>query len=151
MDCSPPGSSVHRIFQASILEWVSIAYSRECSPFRYQTHMSWEADSLPLEPLGKSCKTEFNLLQLLSHGQLFAMSWAAARQASLSITNSRGFLRLLSIESVMPSNHLIFCRLLLLLPSTFPSIRIFSNVSVLCIRWPSIGGSATDLSMNIQS
>ena len=135
MDCSLPRSSVHRIFQASILEWVSIAYSRECSPFRYQTHMSWEADSLPLEPRGKSCKTEFNLLQLLSHGQLFAMSWAAARQSSLSITNSQSLLKLMSIDLVIPSIHLIFCHLLLLLSSTFPSIRVFSNESVL-IRWP---------------
>ena len=101
----------------------------------------------------------FSLRSSWSTVQLFSRSvvsdtvtpWTAACQASLSITNSQGFLRLLSIESVMPSNHLIFCRLLLLLPSTFPSIRIFSNVSVLCIRWPSIGGSATDLSMNIQS
>ena len=62
--------------------------------------------------------------------------WTAARQASLSITYSQSLLRLMSIESVMPSNHLILCCPLLLLPSIFPSIRIFSNESVLCIRWP---------------
>ena len=62
--------------------------------------------------------------------------WTAARQASLSITNSWSSLKLKSIESVMPSNHLILCRPLLLLPSIFPSIRVFSNESVLCIRWP---------------
>ena len=62
--------------------------------------------------------------------------WTAARQASLSITNSRGLLKLMSIESVMPSSHLILCHPLLLLPSIFPSIRVFSNESVLCIRWP---------------
>ena len=62
--------------------------------------------------------------------------WTTARQTSLSITNSRSFLKLMSIESVMPSSHLIFCRLLLLLPSVFPSIRVFSNESALCIRWP---------------
>ena len=62
--------------------------------------------------------------------------WTAARQASLSITNSRSLLKLMSIESVMPSNHLILCRSLLLLPSIFPSIRVFSNESVLHIRWP---------------
>ena len=67
---------------------------------------------------------------------LFATPWNAARQASLSITNSRSLLRLMSIESVMPSNHLILCRPLLLLPSIFPSIRVFSNESVLHIRWP---------------
>ena len=64
-----------------------------------------------------------------------ATSWTAARQASLS-TNSRSLLKLMSIELVMPSNYLILCRPLLLLPSTFPSIRVFSNKSVLCIRWP---------------
>ena len=62
--------------------------------------------------------------------------WTTACQASLSITNSRGLLKLLSIESVMPSSHLILCHLLFLLPSTFPSIRVFSNESVLCIRSP---------------
>ena len=62
--------------------------------------------------------------------------WTAAHQASLSITNSRGLLKLMSIESVVPSNHLILCHPLLLLPSIFPSIRVFSNESVLCIRWP---------------
>ena len=65
-----------------------------------------------------------------------ATPWTAAHQASLSITNSRSLLKLMSIESVMPSNHLIHCHPLLLLPSIFPSIRVFSNVSVLCIRWP---------------
>ena len=60
----------------------------------------------------------------------------SAHQASLSITNSQSWLKLMSIESVMPSNHLILCRRLLLLPSIFPSIRVFSNESVLCIRWP---------------
>ena len=62
--------------------------------------------------------------------------WTAARQASLSITNSRSLLKLTSIESVMPSNHLIHCHPLLLPPSIFPSIRVFSNESTLCIRWP---------------
>ena len=62
--------------------------------------------------------------------------WTTERQASLSITNSQSLLRLMSIESMMPSNHLILCHLLLLPPSIFPSIRIFSNESVLCIRWP---------------
>ena len=63
-------------------------------------------------------------------------SWTAAHQASLSITNSRSLLKLMSIESLMPSNHLILCHPLLLLPSVFPSIRVFSNESVLHIRWP---------------
>ena len=67
--------------------------------------------------------------------QLFSTPWTAAHQASLSITNSWRWLRLMSIESVMPSSHLILCRPLLLLPLIFPSIRVFSNESVLCIRW----------------
>ena len=75
-------------------------------------------------------------VQSLSHVQLFATPWTAARQASLPSTNSRSLLKLKSIELVMPSNHLILCRPLLLQPSIFPSIRILSNVSVLHIRWP---------------
>ena len=71
---------------------------------------------------------------MLSHVQLFATPWTVARQASLSITNSRSLLRLMSIESVMPSNHLILCHALLLLPSSLPSIRVFSNESVLFIK-----------------
>ena len=78
----------------------------------------------------------FSSVQSLSHVQLFATTWIAACQASFSITNSRSSLRLTSIESVMPSSHLIFCHSLLLLPSIFPSIRVFSNESALCIRWP---------------
>ena len=75
-------------------------------------------------------------LQLLSHVQLFATPWTAARQASLTITNSKSLLKIMSIESVMPSNHLILCHLLLLPPSIFPSIRVSSNESALRIRWP---------------
>ena len=79
---------------------------------------------------------QFSSVQLLSHVQLFATPWTAAGQASLSITNSWSLLKLRSIESVMPSNHLILCCPLLLSPSIFPSIRVFSNKSVLHIRWP---------------
>ena len=75
-------------------------------------------------------------VQLFSHVRLFATPWSAARQASLSITNSWGLLKLMSIESVMPSNHLILCHPLLLTPSIFLNIRVFSNESVLRIRWP---------------
>ena len=71
--------------------------------------------------------------QLLSHVQLFATPWSAARQASLSITNSWSVLKLMSIESVMPSNHLVLCHPLLLPLTIFPSIRVFSNESVLCL------------------
>ena len=75
-------------------------------------------------------------VQSLSRVRFFVTRWTAARQSSLSITNSRSLLKLMSTESVMPSNHLILCRPLLLLPSIFPSIRVFSNESVLRIRWP---------------
>ena len=73
---------------------------------------------------------------MLSRVQLFATPWTAAHQASLSITNSQSLLRLLSVMSVMPSNHLILCHPLFLPPSIFPSIKVFSNELVLCIRWP---------------
>ena len=79
--------------------------------------------------------TSVQLVQLLSRVRLFATPWTAARQASLSITNSRSSLRLTSIESVMPSSHLILCRPLLLLPPMPPSIRVFSNESTLHMRW----------------
>ena len=74
-------------------------------------------------------------VQLLSHVRLFVTTWTVACQASLSITNFQSLLKLMSIDSVMPSNHLILCHPLLLLPSIFPSIRVFSNEPVLCIRW----------------
>ena len=73
---------------------------------------------------------------VLSRVHLFATPWTAARQASLFIANSQSLLKLMSIKSAMPSNHLILCRPLLLPPSIFPSIRVFSNESALCIRWP---------------
>ena len=84
--------------------------------------------------------------QSLSHVQLFATPWTATLQASLSITNSWSLLRLVSIESVMPSNYLILCCPLRLLPSIFPSIRVFSNESVLCIRWPEYWGFSFSIS-----
>ena len=80
--------------------------------------------------------TQFSSAQSLSRVCLFATPWTAAHQASLSITNSQSLLKLMSIESVMSSNHLILCRPLLLPPSIFPSIRVFSNESVLHISWP---------------
>ena len=108
--------------------------------------MSWDAVSLLGSHLifvfllfvfkFRCIRTVQPLVQLLSHVWLFATPWAAARQASLSITNSQVLLKLMSIESVMPSNHLILCRPLLLPPSIFPSIRVFYNESVLGIRWP---------------
>ena len=82
------------------------------------------------------CLLQFSSVHLFSRVLLFATPWTAARQASLSITNSQSSPKPMSIESVMPSNHLILCRPLLLLPSIFPSIRIFSNESALHIRYP---------------
>ena len=79
---------------------------------------------------------QFSSVQSLSRVRLFATLWTAALQASLSITNSQSPPKPMSVESVMPSNHLILCRPLLLLPSIFPSIRVFSNESALCMRWP---------------
>ena len=79
---------------------------------------------------------ESSLVQSLSRVQLLATPWTAASQASLSITNTQVLLKLRSIESMMPSNRLILCHPLLLLPSIFPSIKVFSSESVLCSRWP---------------
>ena len=89
-------------------------------------------------------------IQSLSHVRLFATPWITARQASLSITNSRSLLKLMSIESVMPASHLILCRPLLLLPSTFPSIRVFSNESALLKRWPKYWSFSFSISPSIE-
>ena len=110
VDSSPPGSSVHGILQARILEWVAISFS--------------------------SGIYQFSSVQSLSRVRLFAIPWIEACQASLSITISRSSLRLTCIESVIPSSHLILCRPLLLLPPIPPSIKVFSNESTLRIRWP---------------
>ena len=90
---------------------------------------------LLLPPIPPS-KIQFSSVQSLCPVRLFATPWTVARQASMSITNSWSLLKLMSIESVMPSKHLILCRPLLLPPSVFPSIRVFSKESVLHIRWP---------------
>ena len=89
---------------------------------------------------------QFNPVHSLSRVRLFATPWIAARQASLSITNSRSLLKLMSIESVMSSNHFTLCCPLLLLPSIFPSIRLFSKESVLCIKWPKYWGFSFNIS-----
>ena len=90
--------------------------------------------SLPPSP--PCCSVQFSSVQSLSHVRLFVTPWTAARQDSLSITNAWSLPKLMSIESVMPSNHLILHCPLLLLPSVFPSIRVFSNESALRMRWP---------------
>ena len=78
----------------------------------------------------------FSSVRLLSHVWLFAIPWTAACQASLPITNSWSLFKLMSIESVMPSNHIVLCHSLLLLPSVFPSSKVFSSELTLCIKWP---------------
>ena len=88
----------------------------------------------------------FSSVQSLSHVQLVATPWTAARQASLPIANSQSLLKLMSTELVMPSNHLILCRPLLFLPSIFPSIRVFSNESALHVRWPKYWSSSFSIS-----
>ena len=85
-------------------------------------------------------------VQLLSDVWLLVTPWAAACQASLSITNTRSLLKLISIESVMPSSHLMLCHFLLLLPSNFPSLKVFSNESVLHLRWPKYGNFSLGIS-----
>ena len=94
----------------------------------------------------------FSSVQSLSHAQVFATPWTTARQASLSITISWSLLKLISIELVMPSNHFILCCPLIFPPSIFPRIRVFTNESVLRIRWPKYWSfsSASVLAMNIQ-
>ena len=110
-DCSLPGSSVHGIFQAKVLEWDAIAFSE----------IVWQfLKKLQIELLRQS-------VQSLSCVQLLATSWTAARQASLSITNSWSLLKLMSIELVMPSNHLILHHPLLLLPSICHMIQLFHS------------------------
>ena len=114
MDCSPPGSSDHGILQARILEWVVISFSKH-KRFSYKD-------------------ISVSSLQSFSRVWLSGTQWTAALQASLTITNSQSLLKLMPIESMMPSNHLILCPPLLLPPSIFPSIMVFSNESVLHIR-----------------
>ena len=110
-------------------------------PLKYlhSTHSFSAKQALPGTQATSSAQNAFYSLssvQLLSHAQLLATPWTAAHQASLSITNSQSLLKLMSIELVMPSNHLILSRPLLLLPSIFPNNRVFSNESVLCFRPP---------------
>jgi len=123
---------VHGILQSRILDWVAFSFSRGSSQTR-----DWAGVSCIAGGFFTSWTTvQFSSVQLLSHVQLFATPWITARQVSLSITNSQSPLTLMSIESVMPSSHLILCRPLLHLPPIPPSIRVFSNDSTLHKRWP---------------
>ena len=151
MDCNLP---VHEISSAGILEWVANSISKGSSCPRDETCISCIAGRFfTSEPPRRPTKhlrlykilvftqclptTEtFSSVQSLSHVQLFVTPRSAAHQASLSFTTSRSLVKLMSIALVMPSNHLIPCHPLFLPPSSFPSIRVFSNESALCIRWP---------------
>ena len=148
-DCSLIVSSVYGILQARILEWIAMPSSRGLSQPGDQSNqcllhcLHWQADSLPLAPTRKPIIHYMKYyflssysVQSLCHVRLFATPWTAAHQASLSITNCQSPPKPMSIETVIPSNHLILCCPLLLLPSIFPSMRIFSNESALHIRWP---------------
>ena len=132
---SLPGSSVHGILQARVLEWVAISFSRGSSQPRDQTHVSctgrWILVGHPGSPHVHLCCCSVTQLcpTLCDHMD-------CSTSGFLSFTISRSLRKLVSIELVMPSNHLIFCYPLLLRPSIFPSIRVFSNESVLLIRWP---------------
>ena len=138
--CSPPGSSVHGILQARKLEGLP------CSPPGDLPDSGIEPKSLMSPALTAGFFTTsatweapyhiINTVQSLTPVQLSMTPWTAAHQAFLSITNSQSLLKLTSTESVMPSNHLILCRPHFLLPSTFPSIRVFSSESALHIKWP---------------
>ena len=126
-----------QIFSKVTLYWVvKITVSR----IRWHNRLNFSCHSLPVVWLSihylNSLCLQFSSVQSLSHVQLFETPWIAVRQASLSITNSRSSLRLTSIESVIPSSHLILCCPLLFLPPIPPSIRVFSNESALLMRWP---------------
>ena len=105
-------------------------------PQRSRSGENQKWKSIVMMKLSPELHVHFSSVQSPSHVQLLATPWTAACQASLSITNSQSLPKLMSIELVMSSSHLILCHPLLLFPSIFPSIRVFSNESVLCIRWP---------------
>ena len=143
MDCSSPGSSVHGILQARILESVAIPFSNTCLLFI----LSWDMLRYPTYN-----KYNNAFVQSLSHAKLFETTWTPEYQASLSFTPSQSLLRFMSIELVMPFNHLILCCPLLFLPSIFPSIRVFSKSQLFSSGGQSIGASASAsvLPMNTQ-
>ena len=155
--CNPMDCIVHGIFCG--LEWVAFPFRGSSQPGIKLRSPTLQVNSLPAEPPGKhilythfrkklgncyddlNCKrvkisVHFSSFQLLSHVWLFATPWITARQASLSITNSRSLHKLMSIELAMPSSHLILCHPLLLLLPIPPSIRVFSSESTLRMRWP---------------
>ena len=141
LQCGRPGFDpwVGKIPCSSYLfQYSGLANSMERGAWQVTVHGVAESDTteqLSLSLLKVRFKT-FSSVQSFSSVQVFETPWTAACQAFLSITNSQSLLKLMSIESVMPSNHLILCCPLLLLLSIFPCIRVFSNESVLSVRWP---------------
>ena len=137
--CDPIHYSVHGTLQARILACIAIPFSGRSSWPRDRTWVCCIAGRFFTVCATREAYSHafvVVVVQSLSCVWLFTIPWTAACQASLSFTISQSLLKLMSIESVMPSNHPILCRLLLLLPSIFFSIRVFSNESALCIRWP---------------
>ena len=124
--------------------WGLTAFS--CSPLQWYSKKRWYACSYV--DVTRRVPLCFSSVQSLSCVRLFATPWTAAHQASLSITNYQSLLKLMSIESVMPSNRLILCYPLLLPPSIFPSIRVFSNESALPIRWPKYWSFSFSISLS---
>ena len=115
------------------------SFPTQGSNSRLLSILHWKVNFLPLALPWEAQKTRVVVVQSFSCVQLFVTPWTAAHQPSLSFTISRSLLKLMANESVMPSNQLIFCHTLLLLPSIFPSIRVFSNQSALLLRWPKYG------------
>ena len=142
-------------YQSEWTQWPSLKSlqtkcRRGCREKGSFLHCWWECKLLQL-----LCRTvrmflQFSSVQSLSHARLFATQWTAALLASLSITNSQSLLKLMSIKSAMPSNHLILYQPLLLLPSIFPSIRVSYNESVLHIRWPKYWSFSFSISPSIE-
>ena len=149
--------SIMSTFRSLIhFEFIFVFGVRKCSNFillHVVLQFSWYHILKRLFSIAYSCllcqrfhSVQFSSVQSLSHVQFFATPWITARQASLSITNSRSLLKLMSIESVMPSSYLILCHPLLLLPPIPPSIRVFSNESTLCVKWPKYWSSSFSIS-----
>ena len=136
-------TSNHLILCHLLLLLPSVFPNKRDLPIRLPKY--WSFSISPPNEYSRLISFQFSSVQSLSCVRLFATPWTAARQASLSITNSWSLLRPMSIESVMPSNHLILCHPLLPPPSIFPSIRIFSNESVLC-SWPKCWGFSFSIS-----
>ena len=142
MDCSPRGCSVHGISQARMLEWVDISSCRGSSQPRDQIHISFTGRWSLYHWATRETPNVIVVAQSLSHVWLCDPMDSAAHQASLSFTVSRSLLKLMSVELVMPSNHLILCRPLLLLPSICPSIRwlwVLPNLKSVECQWETQG------------